>query len=62
MKKIYHVADGGSGILTPVSLTGGTTITFTTVGEIALLMWGGTAWKVLELTNTTVAGASPVLA
>lgn len=60
-KKVYHVVDGGSGVLTGV-FVGGTTITFTSVGEIAELMWTGAAWAVLELTNTTAAGAVPVLA
>jgi len=62
LKKIYHVVDGGSGVLTPTSLSGGTTITFTTVGEIAILLWNGTAWVAVELTNTTAGGASPALA
>lgn len=60
-KKVYHVVDGGSGVLTGV-FVGGTTITFTTAGEIAELIWTGTSWGILELTNTTVAGVSPVLA
>lgn len=62
LKKIQHVVDGGSSVLTPVSLSGGTTITFTTAGEIAILLWNGTAWVALELNNTTAGGASPALA
>jgi hypothetical protein len=62
LKKIYHVVDGGSGVLTPVSLTGGTTITFTTAGEYAILLWNGTTWNAIELSNTTAGGASPALA
>jgi len=62
MKKICHVADGGSGVLTVTSLSGGTTITFTTVGECALLMWNGTNWYVLELSNSATPGTPPVLA
>ena len=62
LKKISHIVDGGSGILTPVSLTGGTTITFTTAGEIAILLWNGTTWNAIELSNTTAGGASPALA
>jgi hypothetical protein len=60
-KKVYHVVDGGSGVLTGV-FVGGTTITFTTAGEIAELMWTGASWAVLELTNTTAGGAVPALA
>jgi hypothetical protein len=61
LKKIHHIVDGGSGILTPASLSGGTTVTFTTVGEFALLIWSGTAWSVIELGNTASA-TLPVLA
>lgn len=62
LKKIYHVVDGGSGVLTPTSLSGGTTITFTSAGEFAILLWNGTAWVAVELSNTTAGGASPALA
>lgn len=60
-KKVSHVADGGSGVLT-ATFVGGTTITFTTVGEFADLLWNGTAWAVLELGNTATPGTPPVLA
>lgn len=60
-KKIVHVVDGGSGVLTAV-FVGGTTITFTSVGEFADLIWTGSAWGVLELGNTATPGTPPVLA
>lgn len=60
-KKVLHIVDGGSGILTGV-FVGGTTITFTTVNEFADLIWTGSAWGVLELGNYTAAGAAPALA
>ena len=60
-KKVVHVVDGGSGVLTAV-FEGGTTITFTTVGEFADLIWTGSAWAVLELGNTATPGTLPVLA
>lgn len=60
-KKISHVVDGGSGVLT-ATFVGGTTITFTTVGEFADLLWNGSAWAVLELGNTATPGTPPVLA
>jgi hypothetical protein len=60
-KKVSHVVDGGSGVLTGV-FVGGTTITFTTVGEFADLIWTGTAWGVLELGNTATPGTPPALA
>lgn len=61
MKRVWHVVDGGSGVLTGV-FVGGTTITFTTVNEFADFIWTGAAWGVLELGNFTAAGASPALA
>lgn len=60
-KKVSHVVDGGSGIMTAVYV-GGTTITFTTVGEFADLIWSGSSWAVLELGNTATPGTPPVLA
>lgn len=60
-KKITHIVDGGSGVLTGV-FVGGTTITFTTVGEFADLLWDGASWAVLELGNTATPGTLPVLA
>lgn len=60
-KKISHVVDGGSGVLTGV-FVGGTTITFTTVGEFADLIWTGSAWAVLELGNTATPATIPALA
>lgn len=61
MKKVWHIVDGGSGVLTGV-FVGGTTITFTTANEFAELIWNGSAWGVLTLGNNTAAGAIPVLA
>jgi len=62
MKRVWHVVDGGSSVLTPVSITGGTTITFTTVNEFADLIWNGTTWNAIQLGNFTASGASPALA
>ena len=52
VKIIAHVVDGGSGVLTPTHLNGGTTITFTNVGDMAILVFDGTAW------NAVVRGAT----
>jgi hypothetical protein len=60
-KRVSHVVDGGSGVLTGV-FVGGTTITFTTVAEYADLLWTGTAWAVLELGNSATPGTPPALA
>lgn len=60
-KKISHVVDGGSGVLTAV-FVGGTNITFTTVAEFAELIWTGSAWGVLELGNSATPGTPPALA
>ena len=60
-KKVSHVVDGGSGVLTGV-FVGGTTITFTTVGEFCELIWTGVSWGVLELGNSATPGTPPTLA
>jgi len=41
-------------IVTPINFADGTTITFDATGEVALLMWDGSAWRVIY-TNATVA-------
>jgi len=61
IKKIVHVVDGGSGVLTGTFSTGDNTLTFTTAGEVAHLIWNGTAWVAFELYNQTVSGSAPVL-
>lgn len=62
LKKIKHIVDGGSGVLTPTSLSGGTTITFTSVGEFALLAWNGTAWVMIDSGNEGGGATLPALA
>lgn len=62
LKKVAHVVDGGSLVLTPTSATGFSTVTFTSVGEYAVLMWTGGGWIVVELGNTATPGTLPALA
>jgi hypothetical protein len=54
-KHIVHVVDGGSGVLTPANLANGTTITFTNVGEAAMLQFLGTEWHVMSLYGAVLA-------
>ena len=64
MKKITHVVDGGSAILTiadPVSASLDV-ITFADVGDEAELMWNGSAWRVLSLQNVASGDAGPSIA
>jgi hypothetical protein len=46
--------DTNNMVLTPANLADGTTITFDATGEVAVLMFVGTAWEVIY-TNATVA-------
>jgi len=62
LKKIIDTGGGGGAVLTPDSLEDGTTITFNAAGEIAVLMWIGTGWKVIELSCTVTPSTIPVLA
>lgn len=62
LKKIKHLVDGGSGVLTPANLSGGTTITFTAVGEFALLLWNGSDWVMIDSGNDVGNAGVPALA
>lgn len=56
IKRIIHVVDGGSGVLTPATKTGYTTITFTNVGESATLQYVTTqGWCVVGLFGAVAA-------
>lgn len=55
-KRIRLVADGGGdGVVTPTSLSGGTTITFNDAGDVVDLIWNGTNWFVIDNSGATVA-------
>lgn len=62
LKKIKMIVDGGDCVLTPANLANGTTITFADVGDTALLIWNGTDWVVIELSNDADGATAPVLA
>ena len=56
IKKILLVVDGGgNGVVTPVSLTGGTTITFQDAADYVILQWTGTSWVCLENSGCAIA-------
>src|SRR3990167_6624513 len=50
-KRIIMTVDGGDGTLTTSNLSGGTTITFSAVGDTAELYFNGTDWVALCLYN-----------
>lgn len=51
LKYIVMAAHIGDATLT---LTGYTSVVFDTIGDALLLMWNGTAWKVVDELNTTI--------
>lgn len=56
LKAIIHGVDGGSGVLTPTTKTGFTTITFTNVGDSCLLQYMATrGWMILALHGAVAA-------
>jgi hypothetical protein len=58
LKAIVYVAEaagGDTGVLTPTNFGNGTTLTFTNVGDSALLQFLGTDWWVVSLNGATVA-------
>ena len=55
IKIISHVADGGSAVLTPTTKIGFTTITFTAVGDSAMLIYTVSGWDVVSLNGAVAA-------
>lgn len=55
VKIITHVVDGGSAVLTPTTAIGFTTITFTGVGESAMLIYTAAGWAIVALNGAVAA-------
>jgi hypothetical protein len=55
LKIISHVVDGGSAVLTPTTKIGFSTITFTGVGESAMLVYTGAGWAIVALNGAVAA-------
>ena len=55
IKIIAHVVDGGSAVLTPTTKSGFTTITFTAVGESAMLIYTVSGWVIVSLRGAVAA-------
>lgn len=51
VKTVTHVADGGSGVLTPATFVDGTTITFTGAAESWTGMWTAAGWVTIGLSG-----------
>jgi hypothetical protein len=64
LKKVQMIVDGGDSTFTitnPVDASNDV-ITFADVGDYCLLMWVGTAWRVLELGNDADGVSAPGIA
>ena len=55
VKIITHVVDGGSAVLTPTTKIGFSTITFTNVGESAMLVYTAAGWAIVALNGAVAA-------
>jgi hypothetical protein len=55
IKIICHVVDGGSAVLTPTTKIGFTTITFTNVGDTAMLIYTAVGWDIVSLNGAVSA-------
>lgn len=55
IKVIAHVVDGGSAVLTPATALGFSTITFTNVGETAMLIYTAAGWAIISLRGAVAA-------
>ena len=54
-KTIVHVVDGGSGVLTPTTKIGFTTITFTAVGDSVTLRYSSAGWAIVGIFGAVAA-------
>ena len=55
IKIISHAVDGGSAVLTPTTKIGFSTITFTGVGESAMLVYTSAGWAIVALNGAVAA-------
>ena len=55
IKIISHIVDGGSAVLTPTTKIGFTTITFTNVGDSAMLIYTAQGWDIVALNGAVAA-------
>ncbi len=55
LKIISHVVDGGSAVLTPTTKIGFSTITFTNVGDSAMLIYTAAGWDIVALNGAVAA-------
>jgi hypothetical protein len=55
IKIISHAVDGGSAVLTPTTKIGFTTITFTAVGDSAMLVYTSAGWDIVSLNGAVAA-------
>lgn len=55
IKIICHVVDGGSAVLTPTTKIGFNTITFTAVGDSAMLIYTAAGWDIVALNGAVAA-------
>jgi len=55
IKIISHVVDGGSAVLTPTTKIGFTTITFTNVGDSAILVYTAAGWAIIGISGAVAA-------
>lgn len=65
LRRFQMIADSGhDAVLTPATAFqgGGTIITFADVGDVAELMWNGSAWQILALYNCADGATAPVAA
>jgi hypothetical protein len=55
VKVITHTVDGGSAVLTPTTKIGFSTITFTAVGDTAMLIYTSAGWAIIGSKGVTIA-------
>lgn len=60
LKKIQFIVDDGNNfVVTLTSAADENTITFADAGDLALLRWNGTGWRIVELSNDADGATAP---
>lgn len=64
LKKIQMIVDGGDGTLTIASPVSASldVVTFADVGDYVILLWTGSAWRILEAGNAVDGATAPAVA
>ena len=61
LKLVRNIVNAGDATITPLNLHGGTTVVLSDVGDSVLFRMEGRSWRVVDLNNLLMDGATPIL-